>query len=449
MKFIHRKKHFSSFQIISLGFLMVILTGGFLLMLPISTKGPGGASFLDAMFTSTSAVCVTGLVLHDTATYWSYFGQFVIILLIQIGGMGVVTVAVSIAMFAGRKIGLMQRNTMREAISAHHVGGMVKMTGFILKTTLFIEFIGMVFMAPVFCRDFGFFKGLWYAVFHSVSAFCNAGFDLMGVNAEFSSITSYSAQPVINITIMSLIVTGGIGFLTWEDIKVNKIHIKKYRMQSKVILTVTTFLIVLPAVYFFFVEFTGEQWNDMSIGEKILASFFQSVTPRTAGFNSVDLTLFTEAGIMIIIVLMLIGGSPGSTAGGMKTTTLAVLFASAVSVFRRRENAQVFHRRVSAGTVNDAATILLMYVVLFLSGGIVISCIEDIPILTCLFETASAIGTVGLTLGITTEIGVISRLILMLLMFWGRVGGLTLVFAAVSGKHIEVGRFPQEKITVG
>ncbi len=449
MKFIHKKKNFSSFQIISIGFFIVILTGGFLLMLPISTKGPGGAPFLDAMFTSTSAVCVTGLILHDTATYWSYFGQFVIMLLIQIGGMGVVTVAVSIAMFAGHKIGLMQRNTMREAISAHHVGGMVRMTGFILKTTLGIELVGAAWMAPVFCKDFGFFKGLWYAVFHSVSAFCNAGFDLLGVREEFSSITTYASQPIINITIMALIITGGIGFLTWEDIKTNKLHIKKYRMQSKVILTVTSLLIVIPAVYFFFAEFTQEQWSDLSLYEKILASFFQSVTPRTAGFNSVDLTLFTEAGIMIMIVLMLTGGSPGSTAGGMKTTTVAVLFASAASVFRRRENAQVFHRRISESTVNDAATILLMYVVLFLSGGIVISCIEDIPILTCLFETASAIGTVGLTLGITTEVGVVSHLILMLLMFWGRVGGLTLVFAAVSGKHIEVGRFPEEKITVG
>lgn len=304
-------------------------------------------------------------------------------------------------------------------------------------------------MAPVFCKDFGFFKGLWYAIFHSVSAFCNAGFDLLGVRGEFSSITTYASQPIINLTIMALIVTGGIGFLTWEDIKTNKFHVKKYRMQSKVILTVTSFLILLPAAYFFFVEFSQEQWSNLSLYEKILASFFQSVTPRTAGFNSVDLTLFTEAGIMIMIVLMLTGGSPGSTAGGMKTTTVAVLFASTSSVFRRRENAQVFHRRISESTVNDAATILLMYVVLFLSGGIIISCIEDIPILTCLFETASAIGTVGLTLGITTEVGTVSHLILMLLMFWGRVGGLTLVFAAVSGKHIEVGRFPEEKITVG
>lgn len=209
-----KKRHFTSFQIISLGFLIVILTGSFLLMLPISTNGPGGASFWDSLFTATSAVCVTGLVLHDTAQYWSYFGQFVIITLIQIGGMGVVTVSIAIAMLSGRKIGLMQRSTMCEAISAHHVGGIVRMTGFILKTTMMIEVTGAAVMFPVFCRDFGVLKGLWYSLFHSISAFCNAGFDLLGVRQEFSSLTTYADNPVINLTIMALIVIGGIGFLT-------------------------------------------------------------------------------------------------------------------------------------------------------------------------------------------------------------------------------------------
>ncbi len=444
MKFKFKKKNFSSFQIISLGFLIVILTGGFLLMLPISTKGPGGAPFLDAMFTSTSAVCVTGLVLHDTATYWSYFGQFVIILLIQIGGMGVVTVAVSIAMFAGRKIGLMQRNTMREAISAHHVGGIVRMTGFILKTTLCIEFMGAALMAPVFCKDFGFFKGLWYAVFHSVSAFCNAGFDLMGVREQFSSLISYTVNPIINITVMTLIVVGGLGFLTWADIQKNTWHWKKYRMQSKVILTVTAGLIVIPALYFFFCEFAYQP-----LRERVWNSLFQSVTPRTAGFNTADLTLLSETGKMLMIVLMLIGGSPGSTAGGMKTTTAAVLCFSALAVFQKKESAHCFGRRISNDAVKNAATIFLMYVVLFLSGAMVISYIEEIPLLTAMFETGSAIGTVGLSLGMTPTLGTLSKAILIGLMFFGRVGGLTLVFAALSEKRIDSSRYPQEKITVG
>ena len=444
-----KKRHFTSFQIISLGFLIVILTGSFLLMLPISTNGPGGASFWDSLFTATSAVCVTGLVLHDTAQYWSDFGQFVIITLIQIGGMGVVTVSIAIAMLSGRKIGLMQRSTMCEAISAHHVGGIVRMTGFILKTTMMIEVTGAAVMFPVFCRDFGVLKGLWYSLFHSISAFCNAGFDLLGVRQEFSSLTTYADNPVINLTIMALIVIGGIGFLTWDDIKTHKLHIKKYRMQSKVILTVTSLLILLPALYFYFVEFSADKWSDMSLSERILGSFFQSVTPRTAGFNTVDLTALSEAGVFIMIILMITGGSPGSTAGGIKTTTIAVLFSSALAVFKRKGETNCFHRRISENTVNHAATILLMYLVLFLSGGIAISCIEGIPILDCLFETASAIGTVGLTLGITTELSLISRFILIVLMFWGRVGGLTLVFAAISSRHLDVSKFPMEKITVG
>lgn len=444
-----KKRHFTSFQIISLGFLIVILTGSFLLMLPISTNGPGGASFWDSLFTATSAVCVTGLVLHDTAQYWSYFGQFVIITLIQIGGMGVVTVSIAIAMLSGRKIGLMQRSTMCEAISAHHVGGIVRMTGFILKTTMMIEVTGAAVMFPVFCRDFGVLKGLWYSLFHSISAFCNAGFDLLGVRQEFSSLTTYADNPVINLTIMALIVIGGIGFLTWDDIKTHKLHIKKYRMQSKVILTVTSLLILLPALYFYFVEFSADKWSDMSLSERMLGSFFQSVTPRTAGFNTVDLTALSEAGVFIMIILMITGGSPGSTAGGIKTTTIAVLFSSALAVFKRKGETNCFHRRISENTVNHAATILLMYLVLFLSGGIAISCIEGIPILDCLFETASAIGTVGLTLGITTELSLISRFILIVLMFWGRVGGLTLVFAAISSRHLDVSKFPMEKITVG
>lgn len=220
-------------------------------------------------------------------------------------------------------------------------------------------------------------------------------------------------------------------------------------MQSKVILTVTSLLILLPALYFYFVEFSADKWSDMSLSERILGSFFQSVTPRTAGFNTVDLTALSEAGVFIMIILMITGGSPGSTAGGIKTTTIAVLFSSALAVFKRKGETNCFHRRISENTVNHAATILLMYLVLFLSGGIAISCIEGIPILDCLFETASAIGTVGLTLGITTELSLISRFILIVLMFWGRVGGLTLVFAAISSRHLDVSKFPMEKITVG
>lgn len=439
-----KNRHITSFQIIIFGFFIVILLGSLLLMLPAATNENTATRFLDALFTATSAVCVTGLVVYDTATYWSMFGQAVILLLIQIGGMGVVTIAVAVATASGRKIGLMQRSTMQEAISAPQVGGIVRMTRFILKTSIMIELIGAAFLATVFCGDFGIAKGVWYALFHSISAFCNAGFDLNGVLEPYSSLTMYAEQPVVNVTVMLLIIVGGIGFLTWADVQKNKWHIKKYRMQSKVILCVTAALIAVPAIYFFFCEF-----GDFSFGKRAWYSIFQSVTPRTAGFNTADLTILSETGQMLIIMLMLIGGSPGSTAGGMKTTTFAVLCASAVSVFQKKEYAHFFGRRVGNEAVRIAATIFLMYVVLFLTGGMIISSVEGIPLLSALFETSSAIGTVGLSLGITPDLTDISKMILIGLMFFGRVGGLTLIFAAFAERRVNNSRLPQEKITVG
>lgn len=442
--FIHKKNRFTSFQIIIWGFLAIILIGALLLMLPVSSKAGITTPFNEALFTSTSAVCVTGLVVQDTATYWSWFGQGIILVLIQIGGLGVITIAVSFALLSGRKISLMQRSVMQEAISAPKVGGIVRLTGFILKGTFLVEFTAAFIMMPVFVKDFG-AKGIWMAIFHSISAFCNAGFDLMGTeNVKYASLTSYISHPLINITIMLLIIIGGIGFLTWEDILKNKYRIKNYRMQTKVILTTSLLLILFPAFFFFFRDFA-----DMPMQERIFSSLFQAVTPRTAGFNTADLTMMTEDGLGIVIALMLVGGSPGSTAGGMKTTTLAVLIANTLACFRRKEDAQMFGRRIENSTVKNAATIFMMYIVLFFGGAIVISAVEDLSFSTCLFETASAIGTVGLTLGITQGLGVISQIILMILMFLGRVGGLTLIYAALSGSCKKISKLPQEKMTVG
>ncbi len=442
--FIHKKNRFTSFQIIIGGFIAVILIGALLLMLPVSSKAGIITPFNEALFTSTSAVCVTGLVVQDTATYWSWFGQGIILVLIQIGGLGVITIAVSFALLSGRKISLMQRSVMQEAISAPKVGGIVRLTGFVLKGTFLVEFTASFIMMPVFVKDFG-AKGIWMAIFHSISAFCNAGFDLMGTeNAKYASLTSYISHPLINITIMLLIIIGGIGFLTWEDILKNKYRIKSYRMQTKVILTTSLLLILFPAFFFFFRDFA-----DMPMQERIFSSLFQAVTPRTAGFNTADLTMMTKDGLGIVIVLMLVGGSPGSTAGGMKTTTLAVLIANTLACFRRKEDAQMFGRRIETSTIKNAATIFMMYIVLFFGGAIVISTVEDLSFSTCLFETASAIGTVGLTLGITPELGVISQTILMILMFLGRVGGLTLIYAALSGSGKKISKLPQEKMTVG
>lgn len=434
----------TSFQVIIISFFCLILVGTLLLMLPISSRQRCVTSFPDAMFTAVSATCVTGLVVKDTATYWSLFGQAVILTLIQIGGMGVITIGLAIIRASGRKIGLWQRSTMQESISAPQVGGIVKLTGFILKTSLIIELIGAALLAPVFCKDFGILKGIGYAVFHSVSAFCNAGFDLLGIRGHFSSLTSYHSNIYLNIVIMVLIITGGIGFLVWHDIGTHKHHLKKYSMQSKVVLLTSAVLIVLPAVYFFFCEY-----EDASFGNRMIYSVFQSVTTRTAGFNTTDLAAMDESGTAIMIILMLVGGSPGSTAGGMKTSTLAVLFLSAITVFSRRNDVHCFKRRISEETVRSAGAVLFMYLVLFFTSGVIISRTEGLPLLTCLFETGSAIGTVGLTLGITSTLSGISRVILMALMFFGRVGGLTLIYAAVPSSESSKIKLPLEKITVG
>lgn len=438
------KKRLSSFQVILLGFAGVILLGALLLMLPISSAERVITPFNEALFTSTSAVCVTGLVVKDTGSYWSAFGQAVIITLIQIGGLGVVTIAASFSMLAGRRISLMQRSTMQDAISAPKVGGIVKLTKFIITGTFIIEAVGAVSMMPVFCKNFG-AKGIWMSVFHSVSAFCNAGFDILGTEGnQFCSLTPYTSNPVINITVMLLIVIGGIGFLTWDDICNNKFKIKKYSMQSKIILVTSLILILLPAIYFFIFDY-----SDYSIGNRLLASLFQSVTTRTAGFNTTDLTKLTRPSQAIMIFLMLVGGSPGSTAGGLKTTTMAVLILNAFACFKRKDNVCAFGRRIDDSVIKNASTIVMMYITLFFIGGVSICTIEKLPLVASLFETASAIGTVGLTLGITPKLSLASQLILIVLMYLGRVGSLTLIYATLSGKKQINAKLPLEKITVG
>ncbi len=441
---IHRRRRLSSFQIIILGFAWVILLGSLLLMLPIATITGRVTPFNEALFTATSAVCVTGLIIQDTGSYWSGFGQAVILTLIQIGGLGVITVAASFALLSGRKISLMQRSTMQDAISAPKVGGIVRLTRFILWGTFLIELLGALAMLPVFCYDYG-WRGIWMAVFHSISAFCNAGFDILGTKSNlYPSLTSYVSSPSINFTIMLLIVTGGIGFLTWDDIWENKWHFRHYRMQSKVILVTTSLLIALPAAFFFFTDFSA-----LPTERRLLTSLFQSVTPRTAGFNTVALPAMSSASQGLMVLLMLIGGSPGSTAGGIKTTTLAVLLANAAATFRQCENAQLFGRRIDCSTIKTATTILTMYLTLFFGGAVFISTYENLPLVSCLFETASAVGTVGLTLGITPQLHIPSQIVLITLMYLGRVGGLTLIYAALSGEKTINARLPLEKITTG
>lgn len=438
------KEKLTSFQIIILGFASVILLGAFTLMLPFSSKMGTVTNFSDALFTSVSAVCVTGLVVVDTATYWSYFGQLVILTLIQIGGLGVITVASFLVMLAGRRISLMQRQTMQNALSAPQMGGIVKLMRFIFKISFIVEVAGTILLFPVFVPLYG-TEGVWMALFHSVSAFCNAGFDLMGdKTGEFSSLTSFSENGYLSIVISMLIIIGGIGFVTWKDVLTKKTAFKEYKMQTKVILVTTTILLIIPTVIFFFTEFA-----DKALGERIYMSFFQAVTPRTAGFNTADFSAMSDVGQAITLVLMLIGGSPGSTAGGMKTTTIALLFANTIAVFGSKPNANFFGRRVEDCIVKNASTILFLYVSYAMSAAIVMTLIEGLPLETCMFEAFSAIGTVGLSLGVTPGLSAISHYILMSLMFFGRVGGLTIIFAAFSHKDKSTLRYPMENLIVG
>ena len=437
-------RQWTSFQIIIAGFLAVILLGTLLLSLPVSSAAGERTPLPDALFTAASAVCVTGLVVRDTALSWSFFGQAVILLLIQIGGLGIVSVTAMIAAAAGRKLSLLQRSMLQESLSADHLGGVVKLTGFICATALTAELLGALLMLPTFCSAYG-RQGIWMSVFHSVSAFCNAGFDVMGASTgEFSSLTSFGGSPGVVIPICLLILTGGIGFLTWDDAARNKLHLRKYSMQSKVILSAAALLVLIPAAVFFFFDF-----SDLELRERLCVSLLQAVTPRTAGFNAVDMSRLTSAGRAMTVILMLVGGAPGSTAGGVKLTTAAVLLANAVAVVRRRKNPRLFRRRIDEDTVRAASTLLILYLILALAGAFVISVAEGLPFEPCIFETASAIGTVGLSMGITPTLGLLSRAVLVGLMFFGRVGPLTLLYAAVNVSRVETAQFPVGRISVG
>lgn len=432
------------FQKIILGFATLILFGAFLLMLPVSGRNHLPTPFLDALFTSTSASCVTGLIVYDTATHWSLFGQAVILFLIQVGGLGVVVVMTSLILLSGKRIGYSQRNTLANSISISSQGGIMKMLIFLLKWTGIIELFFASLLATQFIPEFGWKRGLWYSIFHSVSAFCNAGFDLMGIKEPFSSLSDYSGNPVVNISIMALILLGGLGFMTWQDIAKNKWNFRRYRLQSKIILSATAFLVLLPALFYFFVEFRG-----MPMESRILASLFTAVTPRTAGFNTVDFSKFSDSGIFLQTLLMLVGAAPGSTGGGMKITTMTVLILTSVAIFRNNSRTEAFGRTIPGEVIRNATTIAFMYVCLCVLSGMFISLYENIPLLTTSFETASAIATVGLTLGITPKLSPLSHALLIFLMYIGRVGGLCLIYAVFPNANPNKGRLVEENVIVG
>lgn len=439
-------KHFrlNGSQSILLGFLLMIAAGAVLLMLPFSTKTGEWTGFTDAFFTATSASCVTGLVVYDTGTHWSLFGQIVILILIQIGGMGVVTMTTILSKLIGKKISLQARATLQEAVSAPNLGEILKYTRFICIGTIIFEAAGAVVMAPVFISEYGVMKGIWLAVFTSVSAFCNAGFDLNGSHGAFSSMMPYMDNPVIVLTLVFLILTGGLGFLTWLDIRRYGLKFSRYSTQSKIIIIMEIILVIVPMIYLWYGEY-----DHLPFGQRYLASLFQAVTPRTAGFNTTDYNYFSGTGILLTVILMLIGGAPGSTAGGMKITTVAVLFFTMISVLKHEKSPAVFKRRIKSEAISGAVAVFMLDVIITLIGAMSISKIEHIPFLKTLFESASAVGTVGLSMGITPGLATASKIILIILMYIGRVGGLTLVFAAVTRKSTGNRQYPADNIAVG
>ena len=441
-KYIH--DHFSSFRTILVTFMMLIVLGAILLSLPISSASGQYTNFMDALFTSSSAACVTGLVVVDTASYWSLFGQIIILILIQIGGLGVITIAITTLIFTGKRIGIMERSTLQDAISAPQIGGVVKLTRFIFVGTMTLEAIGAFLLLFVFAKDFGLIKGLGYAIFHSISAFCNAGFDLMGISENGTSLMRYVDNPIISIVIPLLIIIGGLGFFTWRDIIDAKFKFKPLRLQSKIILTTTLFLIIIPFLYFYFVEF-----KDIDLKTRLCASFFQSVTPRTAGFSSVDYSEMSETGLIISILLMLVGGAPGSTAGGIKVTSLFVLIVFTMSYIKQKDSVNCFRRRVEDKAIENAVAVMILYLILLLVGMLAIAAVEGLPLLPVLFECASALGTVGLSTGITASLSVFSKIILMSFMWFGRLGILTIAYAALSAKSKVIAKLPSEKIIIG
>ncbi|HAT02031.1 MAG TPA: Trk family potassium uptake protein [Oribacterium sp.] len=435
----------SSFQLILLSFFCVILSGGLFLSLPIASVS-GETSFLDAMFTAVSAVCVTGLVVHDTASHWTPFGKAIILILIQIGGLGVITISIWFSLITGKKINLFQRITMQDAIGAGQIGGIVRFTKFMLYAAFTIEGIGALLLCPVMITQYGFLRGIMHAVFYAVSAFCNAGFDLSGTfSGPYSSLTAYAALPYLNIVIMSLIILGGLGFGCLLDLLEKKAKWTQYRLQTKLVLITTLCLILIPALYFFFVDFQG-----YNLTERFCLSFFQSVTARTAGFNTANLQAMTSGGITLLMVLMLIGGSPGSTAGGFKTTTLAVLLLTMQHSLRGNDQITASNRTIETSAIYNAISLVMCYLMLLFVGGFLISGIEHLPMVDTMFECASALGTVGLTRGITPFLHPASKLILMGFMYFGRVGALTIFYAAPSFYRTKsFCQYPKEGLMIG
>lgn len=437
----------SPFRLILLGYLAIILVGGLLLALPVCSRSGEWTPALDSFFTATSAVCVTGLVRTDTYLHWSVVGQLIILLLIQVGGVGFMTVAMSVFTITGKRIGIFSRLIMKESVSAPQFGGMVRITRVIVLGTAMFETAGAVLLCLHFCPKLGFFKGVWFSVFHSVSAFCNAGFDLMGGEGEFSSLTTLADNVYVNVIIMLLIIVGGLGFFVWSDIIEHKFRFSSYRVHSKLVLIISASLIVIGAglILLFDVFASGKKFS----GGEVLQALFGSVSARTAGFSTVDLTMLCEPAKLTLVCLMLIGGSPGSTAGGMKTTTFGAVLLTVWATVRRKKSVEFMGRRISDGVVRTAVCVFAVYLTVVIAATLTVSAIENVPVMTAMFETASAAATVGSSLGLTQSLSAVSSAIIIALMIFGRVGGVTLLLAVTSDRREPTKKLPVENIQVG
>lgn len=443
-----KARRFSHAQIMALGFFGVIAVGTLLLMLPLANRDGQPAPLLEAMFTATSATCVTGLVVVDTFQNWSFFGQAVILLMIQIGGLGFITVGVLFSMFLKRRIGLEGRNLIQESISSMQLSGVVKLVKKIVKGTVILEGAGAVLLAIRFIPQMGFFNGIYFAVFHSVSAFCNAGFDLMGRTEAYMSLTGYYNDFLVNFTIMALIILGGIGFIVWDDLWQNKYHFKKYRLHTKIVLITTGVLIVGGAILYGIFE-RNHLMAGMNGYERSMTSLFASVTARTAGYNTVDLGAMSQASKMLTVVLMFIGGSPGSTAGGIKTTTIVVIIVYIWSNLRNASGCNILGRRIGDEDIKKASMVLGLNLGLSVIALLLICGVQQFEMDDLMLEVFSAIGTVGLSTGLTRQLNVFSQVVIMLLMYCGRIGSMTFALTFAYKKKQAPLQYPAEHINVG
>lgn len=446
--FLKKIKNLSGMQLIAFGFFLLILCGSLLLMLPISSRNGSVTPFMTALFTATSATCVTGLILADTYTHWSTFGQIIIISLIQIGGLGFITIGTAVSMVLRRKIGLKQRGWIKESFNVLDIGGVVRLIRLVLKGTLFFEGVGAIILAIRFFPRMGLWQSIYYGIFHSISAFCNAGFDLMGRYEQFSSFTAYYDDPVVTFTICALILTGGIGFIVWSDIARHKWRFRKYALQTKMVLSLSAFLVFGGALLFYLIE-GNRLYADMSMTGKICSAFFSAITPRTAGFNTTDTGALSEGGKLLTIILMFIGGGSGSTAGGVKMATVFVLLLHLRSTLTRTMGTNIYGRRIDDATVTKASALLCTYLFCSIMATLAICSMQDFAIGDALFEVVSAVCTVGMTTGITGELNLASQIIIAFLMYIGRLGSLSFALSFTDHKKTAHIMQPVEHINIG